>query len=65
VPPTCHNKRRSYRGLSQNEPFLISGTPVTEGVGRMLVVAVGAHSQKGKIKALLQKEQEVPCPPPP
>jgi len=30
----------------------------------MLVVAVGAHSQKGKIKALLQKEQEVPTPPP-
>jgi Ca2+-transporting ATPase len=43
---------------NDNEPFLISGTPVTEGVGRMLVVAVGAHSQKGKIKALLQKEQE-------
>jgi Ca2+-transporting ATPase len=41
-----------------NEPFLISGTPVTEGVGRMLVVAVGPHSQKGKIKALLQKDQE-------
>lgn len=42
----------------ESDPFLISGTSVTEGVGRMLVVAVGVHSQKGKIKALLQKEQE-------
>jgi len=47
--------------IKKNEanPFLISGCSVVEGVGRMLVIAVGTHSEKGKIKALLVKEQEV------
>jgi len=39
------------------DPFLISGTSVVEGVGSMLVTAVGPHAQKGKIKALLSREQ--------
>jgi len=42
----------------ESDQFLISGTSVLEGVGRMLVLAVGPNSQKGKIKALLEKEQD-------
>eukprot|EP01136_Pigoraptor_vietnamica_P010647 Opistho-1_new@48531 len=34
-------------------PFLFSGTSVMEGIGRMLVVAVGPHSQAGIITTLI------------
>ncbi|EGZ24296.1 hypothetical protein PHYSODRAFT_541858 [Phytophthora sojae] len=34
-------------------PFLLSGTKVMEGVGKMLVVCVGEHSQAGIIKSLI------------
>ncbi|KAF4046637.1 Plasma membrane calcium transporter ATPase C terminal [Phytophthora infestans] len=41
--------------LSKNadNPFLLSGTKVMEGVGKMLVVCVGEHSQAGIIKSLI------------
>merc|ERR1711920_1018310 len=35
------------------DPLLLSGTHVMEGSGKMLVVAVGIHSQTGIIFALL------------
>lgn len=41
--------------LSKNaeNPFLLSGTKVMEGVGKMLVICVGEHSQAGIIKSLI------------
>ena len=36
-----------------SDPILLSGTHVMEGSGRMLVVAVGIHSQTGIIMKLL------------
>eukprot|EP01087_Luapelamoeba_hula_P022590 TRINITY_DN813_c0_g1_i1.p2 TRINITY_DN813_c0_g1~~TRINITY_DN813_c0_g1_i1.p2 ORF type:complete len:988 (-),score=216.19 TRINITY_DN813_c0_g1_i1:69-3032(-) len=38
-----------------DEPFLLSGCQVMEGVGKMLVIAVGEHSESGRALALLQK----------
>jgi Ca2+ transporting ATPase len=38
---------------SVENPFLLSGTKVMEGVGKMLVVCVGEHSQAGIIKSLI------------
>uniref|UniRef100_A0AC35GDQ2 Cation-transporting P-type ATPase N-terminal domain-containing protein n=1 Tax=Panagrolaimus sp. PS1159 TaxID=55785 RepID=A0AC35GDQ2_9BILA len=37
----------------ENDPMLLSGTNVMEGSGRMLVTAVGIHSQTGIIMTLL------------
>eukprot|EP00644_Phytophthora_capsici_P011266 jgi/Phyca11/110345/e_gw1.18.331.1 len=41
--------------LSKNResPFLLSGTKVMEGLGKMLVICVGEHSQAGIIKSLI------------
>jgi len=39
---------------SNTEPFLLSGCQVLEGSANMIVVAVGMHSQWGKLKLLLQ-----------
>jgi len=39
-------------------PFLLSGTQVTEGFGKMLVVAVGKNSESGRAMALLSKPAE-------
>jgi len=41
-----------------DDPFLLSSTMVVEGTGRMLVVAVGSHSQAGKTMDLLNKPVE-------
>jgi len=43
---------------NDKDPFLLSGTMVTEGMARGLVIAVGPHSQWGKIKESLEKEDE-------
>lgn len=37
----------------ENDPMLLSGTHVMEGSGRMVVTAVGIHSQTGIIMTLL------------
>uniref|UniRef100_A0A914Y020 P-type ATPase A domain-containing protein n=1 Tax=Panagrolaimus superbus TaxID=310955 RepID=A0A914Y020_9BILA len=37
----------------ENDPILLSGTNIMEGSGRMLVTAVGIHSQTGIIMTLL------------
>ena len=43
------------------DPFLLSGTSVSEGSGRCLVVAVGGHSQWGAIlKTLIVEPQSTP-----
>ena len=39
--------------MEGERPYLLSGTKVMEGLGRMLVVAVGANSQAGIITALV------------
>lgn len=38
--------------------FLISGSKINEGTGAMLVLATGVNSQYGKLKTVLQKEDE-------
>lgn len=43
---------------TDTDPFLISGTKVTSGVGRMVVVATGEHSLNGRIMMNLNTEQE-------
>ncbi|CAF1314828.1 unnamed protein product [Rotaria sordida] len=40
------------------DPFLLSGTHIMEGNGKMLVLAVGEHSQMGIIKKLLGAPKE-------
>ena len=39
-----------------DDPFVVSGTQATSGSGRLLVVAVGAHSVSGKIRAAVYGE---------
>ena len=43
----------------QKDPFLLSGCQITSGIGRMVVIAVGAESRWGRIKAKLAVEQQV------
>uniref|UniRef100_A0AAV2Z6B5 Calcium-transporting ATPase n=1 Tax=Lagenidium giganteum TaxID=4803 RepID=A0AAV2Z6B5_9STRA len=38
---------------NRENPFLLSGTKVMEGMGKILVVCVGEHSQAGIIKTLI------------
>lgn len=51
-----------YRAIEDNEslkkmdPFIISGSKVSEGVGTFLVTAVGVHSSYGKTMMSLQDE---------
>ncbi|CAF4345537.1 unnamed protein product, partial [Rotaria sordida] len=40
------------------DPFLLSGTHIMEGSGKMLVLAVGEHSQTGIILKLLSTTKE-------
>ena len=40
---------------AEHSPFLLSGCQVMEGVGKMLVIAVGPHSENGRTLSLLQK----------
>lgn len=40
----------------KSSPFLFAGTQVWEGAGTMLVLAVGANSQLGKVKLLIDEE---------
>eukprot|EP01111_Echinosteliopsis_oligospora_P005677 TRINITY_DN191_c0_g1_i4.p1 TRINITY_DN191_c0_g1~~TRINITY_DN191_c0_g1_i4.p1 ORF type:complete len:737 (-),score=213.28 TRINITY_DN191_c0_g1_i4:677-2887(-) len=43
---------------NEESPFLLSGCTILEGVVRMMVIAVGENSQKGKITALLESPSE-------
>ncbi|SMR45355.1 unnamed protein product [Zymoseptoria tritici ST99CH_3D1] len=45
--------------LKKMDPFMISGAKVTEGVGRMLVTAVGIHSSFGKTMMALQESNDM------
>lgn len=42
--------------LSKQDPFIISGSKVSEGVGTFVVTAVGVHSSYGKTMMSLQDE---------
>lgn len=44
-----------YEG--KENPFLVSGSMVTEGTGTIIVAAVGKNSQYGKLKLILQAEE--------
>jgi len=43
---------------SAEKPFMISGTTINAGFGKMLVVAVGEHSIAGKIKKSVYNDGE-------
>jgi len=43
---------------SEDKPYVLAGTQVVEGVGKMIVTRVGVNSEWGKTAALLSKEQE-------
>ncbi|OQR89507.1 P-type ATPase (P-ATPase) Superfamily, partial [Thraustotheca clavata] len=43
-----------------NDPFLLSGTKVMEGVGKMLVICVGEFSQAGIISKLILGKKSTP-----
>jgi len=43
---------------NRENPFLLSGTKVMEGLGKMLVVCVGENSQAGIIKALINGKKK-------
>jgi len=42
----------------ENDPFLVSGTHVISGAGTGLVVAVGEHSSRGKVAAVLRNAKK-------
>jgi Ca2+-transporting ATPase len=42
----------------ENDPFLISGTNVVSGVGKMIVIATGVHSLNGRSLMALEIESE-------
>lgn len=49
---------RKTPGVEQGcEPFLLSGSKITEGRGRMIVTAVGPESFQGRSQVLLQTEE--------
>lgn len=43
---------------SEEHPFLISGSIITEGSGTMLVCAVGRYSNTGKSREMMQFEED-------
>lgn len=45
--------------LKKIDPFMLSGGKVTEGVGRMLVTAVGVHSSHGKTMMALRESNDM------
>ncbi|KAM0687084.1 plasma membrane calcium, partial [Conglomerata obtusa] len=46
---------------SESDPFLISGTYITEGVAKAIVVCVGKHSVKGKLMQQMNyKDKKTP-----
>ncbi|CAD8079316.1 unnamed protein product [Paramecium sonneborni] len=47
-----------YQQNEKVSPFLISGSSIIEGIGKMLVLAVGEHSQLGFAKKLMNSEQQ-------
>lgn len=46
----------SRKKSAEKDPFLISGTRVTDGVGRMLVLATGMNSKYGQLMATMNRE---------
>jgi Ca2+-transporting ATPase len=45
-----------HQNLAKQDPFIVSGAKVSEGVGTFLVTAVGVHSTYGKTMMSLQDE---------
>eukprot|EP01126_Amoeba_proteus_P006107 TRINITY_DN12117_c0_g1_i3.p1 TRINITY_DN12117_c0_g1~~TRINITY_DN12117_c0_g1_i3.p1 ORF type:complete len:1028 (-),score=226.41 TRINITY_DN12117_c0_g1_i3:124-3207(-) len=40
------------------DPFMLSGTAVVSGVGKMVVISIGMNSEYGRLKAMIDKEHE-------
>jgi len=51
-------EERDVETVDKLDPFMISGTQVSEGVGSFLVTAVGVHSSYGKTLVSLREETE-------
>lgn len=45
--------------LKKIDPFMLSGGKVTEGIGKMLVTAVGVHSSHGKTMMALRESNDM------
>ena len=52
----CNSQRNN--NLKASSPLILSGTDCIEGNGKGIVIAVGAHCQKGKIKRDVDNAQE-------
>ena len=52
-------RKEPHRSMGCNtNPFLISGSTITEGTGYMIVCAVGSFSQIGKSKEMMQFSED-------
>lgn len=51
-------KKESFENNKNCNCFLVSGTMVVEGTGRMLVLAVGENTVENKLKKTLQQEAD-------
>jgi Ca2+-transporting ATPase len=49
-------ENESRKKSAEKDPFLISGTRVTDGIGRMLVLSTGMNSKYGKLMATMNEE---------
>lgn len=50
---------RSGQDLKKKDPFILSGSHITEGVGKFLVTSTGVNSSYGKIMMSLREDVEV------
>jgi magnesium-transporting ATPase (P-type) len=51
-------KKNVYEKGSNKNSFLVSGTMVVEGTGKMLVLTVGVNTFENKLKMTLQKDDD-------
>ena len=51
-------KKNIYQKGSNKNCFLVSGTMVVQGTGKMLVLTVGVNTFENKLKMTLQKEDD-------
>lgn len=55
---TNNVKKQSFETNSNVNCFLVSGTKVVEGTGKMLVLTVGVNTVENGLKMKLQKEDD-------
>ena len=53
-----YSAMEAHQSVSHQDPFIISGAKVTEGIGTFLVTAVGVHSSYGKTMMSLREDAQ-------